>query len=355
MKSMFVFGVVLATVACGTRTITVSKKTPVTDVNTDNAAQFDESEFSLCSAINPTTLQCTDQNGNLVTLQSPTMPSLNGCNKCITRVSGLTASTICPNGISFVFNLIQGPKGDKGDTGSQGVAGAKGDKGDTGSTGAKGDTGSQGAKGDQGIQGIAGTKGDSCSVSTNFMGQAVITCGQTSQVLTGCGGNGCWSFGAKGNVYRIPTTTTTMPDFSTMTPVAVATTDNFSVFSAPYTPGFPWTFTNGFADKEYFAVDFSGFIDVPAAPNNTTVWRLTSDDGARLLLGSSLTEVVSMPGLQSPTSKTGMFYGLPGRYFFRLQYFQGPRTQIALALEVSVDGGTTFSVVPTESLTYQIQ
>jgi hypothetical protein len=367
-------------VACGRESvITVHNPMKPTVVTETNGSKYEGKDLSLCAPISNTVLQCTDPNGGLVQFPlPPSFPNLKDCNKCLTKITGNVAQTTCPNGLNFQFTLIKGDKGDTGAKGDKGDTGAKGDKGDSctvspdgwvtcgqssykllqGPKGDKGDTGAAGKDGKDGVAGVAGKDGKDgigCTTGTDQYGRGFVQCGTTITYLNGCGGGGCWSFGARGNVYRLPTNTQSLPDFSTMTPVATATTDDFSEFSVPYNPGMPWTFTNGFTDKEWFGVEFSGYIDIPQTPNNTVVFRLTSDDGSRFLVGNTLIEVIAMPNLQSPASKTGTLLALPGRHFYKLQWFQGPRVLVALALEMSVDGGNTFTTVPQESLTFEMR
>jgi hypothetical protein len=176
----------------------------VTDHRTGtNTPSFTESIKSLtCSSgSSGNTLQCT--NGQSLQLPAD-MPPSSQCNQCLTTVTNTTQVNVnCPNGLEFNYTLIVGPQGPTGATGMTGA---------TGATGATGQTGATGAGGPAGPQGPAGAAGASCSVAQNSLGQDVITCGSTSTVIgAGCGdAGGCWSFGVNGNVYTLPTTTTSV-------------------------------------------------------------------------------------------------------------------------------------------------
>ena len=64
---------------------------------------------------------------------------------------------------------------------------------------------------------------------------------------------------------------------------------------------------------------------------------------------------INNDGLHSPASKVGSVLAAPGWHMYTLDYWQGPATQIATALELSVDGGITYTVVPKDRLKYEIQ
>jgi hypothetical protein len=180
-------------------------------------------------------------------------------------------------------------------------------------------------------------------------GQTVIKCGTTEEIITdGCGGMGCWSFGAKGNVYTIPNTTIAMPNLDLLTPEESVTVDDFSIFNRSSSLGYP-----GLPDRlTWYAIRFTGFILLDDAKNNTYKFRLTSDDGAKFYIDDTL--VVNNDSIHSPTPKTGSVCAESGWHGFKLDWFQGPATQIALALEISYDNGITWSLVNVEQRRFQM-
>ena len=337
------------------------------------------------------------ENGNYLPLP-PTFPHSKECNQCLTKIVDGVASVKCPNGLEFSFSLLkgdtgakgdkgdtgakgangtngtngangtsctvttdgwvrctdgsnykllQGPKGDKGDTGAKGDAGAKGDTGAKGDNGAAGTNGAQGPKGDTGAN---GQKGGSCHVGHDEYNRVVISCDDgTREVMGSCGGMGCWSFGARGNVYTIPTTTTMLPNLDNMTPEESVTIPRFDIFNRAWSLGFP----NDPARLEWYAIRFRGYIDVPACAQNKCYFRTTSDDGARFYIDNVLT--VNNDGLHPPQQKTGCIALLPGWHALKMDWFQGPRTQIALALEISTDGGLTYRLVEQDELKFSVQ
>lgn len=205
-------------------------------------------------------------------------------------------------------------------------------------------------QGPPGRDGRDGRDGGSCRVAKNSIGQTVITCDNGSEeILSGCGGGGCWSFGAKGNVYTIPQSTTASPNFSAMVPEETVKLDNFKEFNRQSSLGFP----NLPHRLTWYGVQFKGFIELPACLNNKCYLRLTSDDGSKLSIGGQ--SIVNNDGLHAPLAKIGSVNALPGWHSYQIDYWQGPATQIALGLELSIDGGLTYVLVSKDQLKYEVQ
>jgi len=97
-----------------------------------------------------------------------------------------------------------------------------------------------------------------------------------------------------------------------------------------FTEGFPGL-TNVF---EWFGMQYRGSITVKKSGLYT--FRLLSDDGSKLYIDSNI--VIENDGIHSPKSKTGEIYLSPGTYPIRVDYFQGPKMQIALQLFVAPPG-----------------
>jgi hypothetical protein len=98
------------------------------------------------------------------------------------------------------------------------------------------------------------------------------------------------------------------------------------------------SFTEGFPGLqnvfEWFGVQYRGSIAVRNA--GTYTFRLLSDDGSKLFVDSNL--VIDNDGVHQPRFKSGEIYLSPGTYPIRLDYFQGPKVQIALQLFVAKPG-----------------
>jgi hypothetical protein len=94
-----------------------------------------------------------------------------------------------------------------------------------------------------------------------------------------------------------------------------------------FTEGFP-----GLANVyEWFGIQYRGSIRVKKA--GLYGFRLLSDDGSKLFIDSNL--VIDNDGIHAPKEKRGEIYLSPGTYPVRVDYFQGPKMQIALQLYVT--------------------
>ncbi len=136
--------------------------------------------------------------------------------------------------------------------------------------------------------------------------------------------------GLQGAVYHIRRNTSRLPDFKKMKPVGIIYTSELNIPPQDFQQGFP-----GVTKKfEWFAIDYSGrfWISKPG------VYRLalTSDDGARLYIDDDL--VVDNDGTHPPATVASSTTLAGGIHRIRVSYFQGPRFQVALVLEVAAEG-----------------
>ena len=155
--------------------------------------------------------------------------------------------------------------------------------------------------------------------------------------------------GLIGQVYVPGIALEQMPDFGNLTPVYTFITANLDVPVREYTEGFP---TPGKQIVvEHFAVRFRGVLAVDT-PGRYTFWLL-SDDGSKLYIDDTL--VIDNDGIHGITRNKGrkdlsanvqvsweidgyfMEIGrrgsmelTAGTHPFEIQYFQGPRYEIAL-------------------------
>ncbi len=140
-------------------------------------------------------------------------------------------------------------------------------------------------------------------------------------------GNG--TLGAfKGYAYVIPDTTTKMPDLSKMVPFASMLTDSFIVQRQEFTGGFPGVL----AQEEWFAIRYEGVFDVPQEGNY--IFKLTSDDGAILYIDNA--QAIDNDGLHVPKEVSATKLLRAGRHQLRLDYFQGRKGTVALALSMAL-------------------
>jgi hypothetical protein len=136
--------------------------------------------------------------------------------------------------------------------------------------------------------------------------------------------------GLKGLVYHLKHNTTSLVDFSKLKPVGTIYTASLNVPAQDFRQGFPGV-TKRF---EWFAIDYTGrfWIDNPGKYR----FVLTSDDGARLYIDDQLT--VDNDGLHPPVTVDGSVSLTVGIHQIRVSYFQGPRLQVALVLQVAPPG-----------------
>lgn len=152
-----------------------------------------------------------------------------------------------------------------------------------------------------------------------------------SPVVFGSGDNAKGSF--RGLVYFLPNTTSSLPNFDSLTPAGVLFTTSFGVQMASYTQGFP-----GIDDSrnDFFGIKYSGtFLTTVVGEYQ---FRLEADDGARFTVDN--VPVINNDGLHTTAAAKSGFIKLgPGTHEFKLEYFQGSRGAVALRLFVTSPSG----------------
>ncbi|HYR07029.1 MAG TPA: OmpA family protein [Longimicrobium sp.] len=145
----------------------------------------------------------------------------------------------------------------------------------------------------------------------------------------GFGTAGTVPFALQGRVYFIPENSEQLPDFSRLRPQGTISTTVLNIQPQSFTVGFP-----GVTDRfEWFAIDYNGRIMLPQA--GTYTFRLTSDDGSKLFIDGDL--VIDNDGVHGPGAIDGEATLAAGIHEVRVQYFQGPREEVALVLEWGPD------------------
>lgn len=136
----------------------------------------------------------------------------------------------------------------------------------------------------------------------------------------------------KGEVFTIPEGTKQLPNFNpAMTPFATVYTQSFDVSPRKFTEGFP-----GVNDRvEWYAIRWEGKVTAKTA--GVHVFKLKSDDGARVSLNGQL--VVNNDGLHAPTDATGNVLLNAGEQTLVVEYFQGPKYEVALQIWVTAPNG----------------
>jgi outer membrane protein OmpA-like peptidoglycan-associated protein len=141
----------------------------------------------------------------------------------------------------------------------------------------------------------------------------------------GFGSAGEVPFALQGRVYFIPEESERLPDFTRLRPQGTISTTMLDIQPQSFTVGFP-----GVTDRfEWFAIDYQGRINLPQA--GTYTFRLTSDDGSKLFIDGR--EVIDNDGIHGVDYQDAEVTLAAGMHDVRVQYFQGPREDVALVLE----------------------
>ncbi len=133
-----------------------------------------------------------------------------------------------------------------------------------------------------------------------------------------------------GQLYLLPENTAQLPDFTELSPVGTIYTTSLDIAPRDFTEGFPEV-----ADRlEWFGLQYKGTLRVQTAGSYT--FGLNSDDGSRLYIGSQL--VIDNDFQHDSLLKKGSVYLDAGEYPLTLEYFQGPRFEIALQFFITPPG-----------------
>ena len=153
---------------------------------------------------------------------------------------------------------------------------------------------------------------------------------KTNESVFGTTAEPAQSTGFTGTIYFLESGTGTLPDFQTLNPVGTLYTTALDISPRSFEEGFPGI-TNRF---EWFAIRYEGLFEV-ISPGDY-IFRLLSDDGSRLYINDTL--VIDNNGVHPPAEMTGQVTLTSGGHRITVDYFQGPRTEIALQLFVTPPG-----------------
>jgi hypothetical protein len=133
------------------------------------------------------------------------------------------------------------------------------------------------------------------------------------------------SNGLLGRVYLLPDTTHWLPDFDTMTPVDNPVYANeINIPWQKWTSGFP-----GLRDRvEWFGIEYTGSFKPTKA--GTYIFKLISDDGSKLFIDGK--KVIDNDGIHMEWAGRDTLYLSDAPHSIKLDYFQGPRYELALQL-----------------------
>jgi len=145
--------------------------------------------------------------------------------------------------------------------------------------------------------------------------------------------------GLRGLVYYLRDGEPFLPDFNKMKPAGAIYTTALNIPRMNFSAGFP-----GVTKRyEWFAIDYRGRFWI-ATPGNY-MFMLTSDDGSKLYIDDRVE--INLDGLHEAQTEMTRVKLDCGLHTIRVSYFQGPRYEVALVLEVS-GGGKKWRVFNTE-------
>jgi hypothetical protein len=160
-------------------------------------------------------------------------------------------------------------------------------------------------------------------IALNFL-FCISAMGQGNEMLFGSDGSN--STYLRGDIYRVPFNTSFLPNFSNITPEGSISTKVLNVPKQPMSAGF-LGIPSGFV-LEWFAIKFSGSFNIDAPGDYR--FRLVSDDGSKLLIDGK--EIINNDGKHSETSASGNVTLTTGKHSIEVDYFQGPKYELALQL-----------------------
>ncbi len=133
------------------------------------------------------------------------------------------------------------------------------------------------------------------------------------------------SSGLVGEIFLLPDTTKTLPDFDTMKALDTKLyVQEINVPDQSWSKGFP-----GLRDRfEWFGIEYNCTFTTNKPGDYT--FRLSSDDGSKLFIDDTL--LINNDGEHAESSKSGNVYLDSDVHSAKIQYFQGPRYQLALQL-----------------------
>jgi len=146
--------------------------------------------------------------------------------------------------------------------------------------------------------------------------------------------------GLEGVIYHISKRAKAIPDLSRIKPQGKIYVSKLNIPLRDFTEGFPGVTKR----EEWFAIDYTGrfWIEKPGLYR----FALTSDDGSRLFIDDQ--SVIDNDGIHPIDTKSSSVELGGGIHNIRIQYFQGPRLQVALVLEIAAPDDDKLRVFSTD-------
>ncbi|SMF22678.1 PA14 domain-containing protein [Pseudobacteriovorax antillogorgiicola] len=132
------------------------------------------------------------------------------------------------------------------------------------------------------------------------------------------------------DIYEVPEGSESLPDFSSLTPVTRVCLQDINIPARNFSEGFPGKEQL----VEWFAIRAYAQLDAPVDGDYEI--SINSDDGAKVYLDDSL--VIDNDGLHEPITKVEQVFLEAGSHELIIEYYQGPRLEIALQLGWTLPG-----------------
>jgi hypothetical protein len=155
--------------------------------------------------------------------------------------------------------------------------------------------------------------------------------------------------GFGGKVYQLPVNTPMLPDFSKMTSLGQIEALNLNVAPRAWTTGFPGLDKIGVSLQEWFGIQFLAKLEVPV--DGRYEFRTNSDDGSKLFVDNAI--VVNNDGTHPPTVMSGSADLKKGNVPLKIEWFQGPKTQIALQVYWKKPGSASWEIIPSNVIKHR--
>ncbi len=187
---------------------------------------------------------------------------------------------------------------------------------------------------------IVGTLANDSKVT----GKTTISVIPVEQLFVGCR-KGNLEFPISADVFQLPVNTAKLPSFSALTKSDRVCLDKFDIPNQSWELGFP-----GAASlQEWFALHSTSML-VISQPGSYS-FKIISDDGANVYING--TKLIDNDGNHSAKAATGTIDLAAGKQSLVLDWYQGPRTYIALQLFWKTPGSSDYVIVPSSAFAAQ--
>ncbi len=145
--------------------------------------------------------------------------------------------------------------------------------------------------------------------------------------------------GLIGFVYQLSNNTPNLPDFNTLPIKSIILAPNLDVPVRAFTDGFPGV-PGGLV--EWFGIRFIAKLVIET--EGVYNFAIGSDDGSKLYIDNKL--IIDNDGLHGYREKSNSINLSKGEHSIRIDYFQGPKYEIALRLFWQKPGGSLVIIPP---------